>query len=114
MVAWWSTADGGDRVVVLGLVHSLVQLTAAGALLVLLARRLPDRRLPDRLGLVRPLLRTIAASGVAGAAAWGATRVVDLDGRGGAAVAVALAGVVGVVVYAVLQRGAWPERPGSG
>lgn len=105
MVGWWAAADGGDKVVVLGLTHSLVQLGAAGALLVILARRLPER-----LHLVRPLARTVGASIAAGVAAWGATRLVDVDGRADAAVAVVLAGLAGVVVYAVLQRGAWPER----
>ena len=105
MIGWWAAADGGDKVVVLGLAHSFVQLAAAGALLVVLARRLPER-----LHLVVPLARTIGASIAAGLAAWAATRLVDVDGRPDAAVAVVLAGLVGVGVYLVLQRGAWPGR----
>jgi putative peptidoglycan lipid II flippase len=105
MVLWWAAADGGDKVVVLGLTHSLVQLAAAGALLVLLVRRLPER-----LHLAVPLVRTALASAAAGAAAWAATHVVGGHARGDALVSLALAAVCGTVVYAVAQWGAWPTR----
>jgi putative peptidoglycan lipid II flippase len=105
MVLWWAAADGGDKVVVLGLTHSLVQLAAAGALLVLLVRRLPQR-----LHLAVPLVRTALASAAAGAAAWAATHVVGGHARGDALVSLALAAVCGTVVYAVAQWGAWPTR----
>jgi putative peptidoglycan lipid II flippase len=105
MVAWWSAADGGDKVVVLGLTHSVVQLGAAGALLVLLARRLPHR-----LGVAVSLARTVAASVLAGGAAWSASRIVDGHTRGDAVLALALAGTAGIAVYALAQWGAWPRR----
>ncbi len=105
MVLWWAAADGGDKVVVLGLTHSLVQLAAAGALLVLLVRRLPER-----LHLAVPLVRTALASAAAGAAAWAATHVVSGHARGDALVSLALAAVCGTVVYAAAQWGAWPTR----
>jgi len=84
---------------------SLAILLALAALVVLLARRLPER-----LHLVGPLTRTAAASVAAGAAAWAATHVVDGHTRGDAVVSLALAGVVGAAVYAGAQWGAWPVR----
>jgi putative peptidoglycan lipid II flippase len=105
MVAWWAAADGGDKVVVLGLTHSLVQLAAAGALLVLLARRLPER-----LHLTRPLVRTAAASAAAGGAAWAATHAISGHTRSHALASLVLAAVCGAMVYAAAQWGAWPTR----
>jgi putative peptidoglycan lipid II flippase len=105
MVAWWAAADGGDKVVVLGLTHSIVQVGAAGALLVLLSRRLRER-----LHVVGPLVRTTVASVAAGIAAWGATHLVDGHTRVDAAVALVLAAVAGGAVYAAAQWGAWPHR----
>lgn len=94
LMLWWSAAaEGGDRVVVLGLAHSVVQTAAALAAAGLLARRL-GRRLP-----VRAPLAATAAAVAAGLVARGLATAADPTGRLAAAVVTAGAGAAGLAVY---------------
>lgn len=101
MASWSAAATGGDRVVVLGLAHSAVQVGGALALLAVLARRLPR----GALALRASLARTGAASALAGAVAWAVVHVLPTGGRAGAAAATAAAGLAGAAVYLAVQRG---------
>lgn len=87
MVASSVTASGSNRVVVLGLVHSLVVTAGAGVLCLLLGRRL-GRTLGDLSAVLTPL----AIAGAAGAVAAAGVRLVDAGGRGGAAADLAVGG----------------------
>lgn len=105
MVVAWSAVGGAAKIAMLGLTHSAVQLAAALALGVVLARRLPGP-----LGVTRTLVRSGVGSALAGAAAWWVTRAINLHDRPGALVTVAAAAAAGAAVYAVTQVGAWPGR----
>ena len=104
MAWWWSLADGGDRVVVLGLAHSLVQLAGAGALLVLVARRLPTP-----MGVAGDLARSAAAALLAGGAAWAVTAALGGHSRADALLTLVVAGGAGTAAYALAQAGRWPR-----
>ena len=99
MLWWFARSTGDSRVVVLGLAHSTAMIAGAGALLVLLGRRI-HRAFPVGASLVRSV-------GCA-AAAYGAARlVVELlpsATRVDAAVPVVLGTALAVAVYAGLQR----------
>jgi putative peptidoglycan lipid II flippase len=96
MVAGAAAAHEGDRVVALGVAHSLAMTGAACALIVMLRRRYA-LHLPVGATLVRSVI-TAALAGGAGAVAAGA---VDSGGRTGAAAALA----AGLAADAVLSLG---------
>jgi putative peptidoglycan lipid II flippase len=96
MFAGASAADGTDRVVALGLAHSVAITGGAVVLTVLLERRY-HLHLPVGATLVRSLATASAACGL-GAVAAGA---VDTGGRAGAAAAL----ICGLVVVAVVSVG---------
>ena len=100
MVVWSGAVDGGDRVVVLGLAHSLVQLGGAAALLVILARRLPALRIAPSLA------RSAVGALIAGGVAYAIVRAVDAAGRPAALAALVIGGVAGVVMYLLTQLAA--------
>ncbi|HUR23030.1 MAG TPA: lipid II flippase MurJ [Acidimicrobiales bacterium] len=87
MVVCSATASVSDRVVVLGLVHSLVVTAGAVILAVLLGRRLGRP-----LGGVSDVLGPVAVAAAAGGAALLGVGVVDAGGRSGAAVDLVVAG----------------------
>jgi putative peptidoglycan lipid II flippase len=96
-----SLADERGKVVVLGLVHGAAVSAASVALYL---------RLRSRLGYAVPVLAALArgavASAAAGLAAWGVVTAVGTGGRVTAAGSIAAATVVGVAVYAAVQRAA--------
>lgn len=102
MVIGVAAANGADRVVALGVAHSVAMTAGAVALVVLLARRY-DLRLPVSATLARSAITAIGA-GVVGGVVAGA---VDSGGRAGAAAAL-LAAVLVVGVLSV--AGQWLLR----
>lgn len=114
MIATSLAASGSDRVVVLGLVHSVVVTAGAAVLCVLFGHRL-GRRLGHLSGVLRPLAVAVAAGAVAGVG----VRLVDADGRAGAAVDLALGGGAGTfiagagVVWLMRAERAAPARLGG-
>lgn len=108
MVGAATFTTGSDRVVALGVAHS-VAMTVGAACLFALVRRRVGHRLP----FVATAVRTLVVSAAAGAAAALVVEATDAAGRGGAAVAL-VAGTVAagiVVVGGQLALGA-PEMRG--
>jgi putative peptidoglycan lipid II flippase len=97
MVVAALSVTGGSRVVALGLAHSVAYTVGAGALVVLVQRRLP-----------RPLAvgPTLARAGLAAAGVWAAAtvccRAVGGQGRVGAALDVSVGGLVAVAAGVVV------------
>ena len=94
MVALFSVAGAGDRVVVLGLAHSAALVAGAAALSVVV-----DRRVGQRCLAPASLLRGLAAGVAAGVAARVVADLVPGGTRPAALAAVALGGLAGVAVY---------------
>ena len=82
MVVFVSLASGEDRVVALGLAHSVAMIAGAIALLMALARK---RRLALRVGPT--VVRSALVAAVGGGVAWWTTRSIGSDSRGHAATA---------------------------
>jgi putative peptidoglycan lipid II flippase len=101
LMVWWSSAaSGGDRVVALGLAHSLVQTAAAVALGVVLARRLGRRVAGPAVG------RAAVAAVAGGLGAYGVARALGGGTRPAALGALVLSGLAGAAVSAgVLAAG---------
>jgi putative peptidoglycan lipid II flippase len=98
LMVWWSAAaSGDDKVVVLGLAHSVVQLGGAAVMLAVVRRRLPSLR------TMGSVARSTSASVLAGAAAYGVVRAVGTTGRAGAVVVLAVAAVIGAASYLAVQ-----------
>ena len=93
MVAGSAVVDGADRVVVLGVAHSVAATVGAGVLFVLLRRRVPS---PMAVG--GRVVRSLAGAGAAGSVALMAVRLVPGSGRAGAAGALAAGAAAGVAV----------------
>jgi putative peptidoglycan lipid II flippase len=102
MVIGVSVTDGGDRVVALGLAHSVAMTGGALALTVLL-----ERRYHLHLTVGPTLGRSVLTAAVAGGVGAAAAGAVDSGGRAGAAAALA----VGLAVVGVLSIvGQWVLR----
>lgn len=95
MVAGSAVASGTDRVVVLGLAHSVAMTAGAVALCVLLRGRLPETA-----PVAPAVARGVLAAAVAGAVAVVVASVVDGSGRVGAFADLAFAGPLGVLAAA--------------
>jgi putative peptidoglycan lipid II flippase len=102
MVVFVSLSSGEDRVVALGLAHSVAMLGGAITLLVALARK---RRLVLRVGPT--VARSALVAAVGGGLAWWTTRAIGSGGRGHAATALMAGGVLGLLVVA---GGHWALR----
>jgi len=102
MVALYASVSGSDKVVVLGIAHSVAMVGAASVLLVLLRRRVGER-----VACLTSLARSAAGALAAGVVARLVSDAVALDGRGGAAATVVVAGVAGVAVFIGI---AWATR----
>ncbi|MBV8295677.1 MAG: oligosaccharide flippase family protein [Acidimicrobiia bacterium] len=99
LMLWWFWRSVGDsRVVVLGLAHSAAMVLGAGALLVLLGRRI-HRTFP----VGSALARSLACAAVAYAAARLAVHVLAAGSRVEAAATVVLGAVLALAAYAGLQ-----------
>jgi putative peptidoglycan lipid II flippase len=102
MVAGVTVATGDDRVVVLGLAHSLAMVVGAAVLFALVRRRVGEP-VPVGAGVVR----AVVAASVTAVVAAGVASAVDGavgDGRIGAALTLVVAGGAGVAAYLVVQR----------
>lgn len=118
MVVASSLASGATRVVVLGLVHSLVVTAGAAGLFHLLRRRIA-RPLPIAATVLRSLVIAVAAGG----AAYAGVRLAGGAGRADAAIDLAVAGAAaaftaGALLWSFagsegLSRPAWGEGGGS-
>ena len=104
MVAGYGWASGDGRLSAIGYGHSAAFLAGAGALALLLRRRMRERW-----GLASPLLRSLACAVVAGGVASVLVAVLPDGGRAAAAVTVVLAGGAGAAVYLGAQR--WLRAP---
>ncbi|HEX2273223.1 MAG TPA: lipid II flippase MurJ, partial [Acidimicrobiales bacterium] len=104
MVALFSLADGGDRVVALGLAHSVAMVAGAAALLLLVRRRAGEPCIAPG-----SLLRGLAAGAAAGVAARLVADRLPAGGRLAAALAVALGVAAAAAVYVAVQ--AWLRAP---
>lgn len=99
LMFWWtSSTDGINQVAALGAAHSVVQLAGAIVLMMVIAKKLPHS-----LDVVVPIVRSCGSSAVAGLAVWYLVEIIPLEGRFGAAFTVAMAGFVGVAIYAGIQ-----------
>ncbi|MEA2933191.1 MAG: putative peptidoglycan lipid flippase [Actinomycetota bacterium] len=102
MVAGFAAATGDDRVVVLGLAHSVAMVVGAAALLAAVRRRV-GTPVPVGAGVARALLAGAAAAVVAA----GASATVDgvrPGTRTGAGLTLVVAGAAGGAAYMVAQR----------
>lgn len=99
MVVGAGAAEGTDRVVALGLAHSVTMSTAALVLVILLVRRYRVR-----IEIGASVARSAVTAGVAGAVGALVAGGVDSGGRSGAAVAI---GAAVLVVGAVTLLGQW-------
>lgn len=98
MVIGFATTTGGDRVVALGVAHS-VAMVGGAALLVALVRR----RVGERWAVGAALARAGSGALATGLAAAAAAAAVPGDGRGTDAVAVVVGGAAGVAAYVAVQ-----------
>jgi putative peptidoglycan lipid II flippase len=98
MILGASTADGTDRVVALGLAHSVAMTAGAIALFVMLTRHAGQT-----MRVSATVLRSTVGAVVTGLAGWTTVQALDGGGRRGALAALAGAGVVMAVVTAVGQ-----------
>jgi putative peptidoglycan lipid II flippase len=94
MLVWSSAASGGQRVVVLGLAHSLVTTAGAAGLWVLVRRRLGE---PLPAG--RALARSLACAAAGGVVARLVADRLPAGGRPGAALVVAVGATLAVAAY---------------
>ena len=102
MVAGFAAATGDDRVVVLGVAHSVAMVIGAAVLLVQVRRRVGEP-VPVVAGATRALVSAAAAAAAAGAAA-AVERVVAGEGRLAAALTLVVAGGAGLATYLAAQR----------
>ncbi|MDP8938343.1 MAG: hypothetical protein M3O23_11560, partial [Actinomycetota bacterium] len=98
MVVGFATTTGDDRVVALGVAHS-VAMVGGAALLVVLVRR----RVGERWAIAAALVRAGGAALAAGLTAAAVAAVVPGQGRGADAVAVVVGGAAGVAAYLAVQ-----------
>ena len=98
MLVLYAAATGGDRVVVLGLAHSVAMVAGAAALLLLVRRRVGERCLS-----YASLGRGVACGLAAGLAARLVADRLPGGGRPTALLAVALGTLAGLAVYLVAQ-----------
>jgi putative peptidoglycan lipid II flippase len=98
MIVGASVAHGTDRVVVLGLAHSIAMTAGAVALFVMLTRHAGHA-----MRVTATVLRSAAGAVITGVAGWGTVQVLDGGGRRGALAALAGAGAVMAVVTAANQ-----------
>ena len=101
MVAAAAVVDGADLVAWLAAAHSGAHLL--GALALLRPARAAAGR-PDAARLARPLAFTVASAVLAGAVMGAVVQVVDGGGRASAALALAVAGTLGLATYLAGQR----------
>ncbi len=107
MVAGFAAATGDDRVVVLGVAHSVAMVVGAAVLLALVRRRVGEP-----VPVVAGASRAVLVGAVAATVAAGTAAVVDRlagpgalgDGRAAAAVTLVLAGGAGAATYLLGQR----------
>jgi putative peptidoglycan lipid II flippase len=99
MVAGFAASTGDDRVVALGLAHSVAMVVGATVLLAVVRRRVGEP-----VPVAGAAARSVLAAGVAAAVGAGAARVVPGDGRAGAALTLLVAGGGAAAAYLVVQR----------
>ena len=103
MVVGFAAATGDDRVVVLGLAHSVAMVVGAVVLLALVRRRV-GWPVPVAAGTARAVLAAAVAGAVAAGVAASVDRAVAGDGRMAAALTLLVAGGAGLAAYFVAQR----------
>lgn len=108
MVVGAALAGPDDRITVLAGAHSAAYLAGAGALLVAVRRRTPGG---SGVHVGRPLVVTTAAAVLMSVVTWATSQPFDLPGRGGAVVALAVAGTVGLGAYVGAQALLGGSRP---
>jgi putative peptidoglycan lipid II flippase len=104
MAVLFALASGGDRVMVLGLAHSIAMLGGAAALLVVVRRRVGEPCFAPG-----SLVRGLAAGVAAGVAARLVADRLAAGGRGSATLALLVGGAVAAAVYLGIQ--AWLRAP---
>jgi putative peptidoglycan lipid II flippase len=104
MLALFAVADGGDRVVALGLAHSVAMVAGAATLLAVVGRRAGEACVP-----AGSLLRGLGAGVAAGVAARLVADRLPAGGRPAATLALALGGAAAGAVYLAVQ--AWLRAP---
>jgi putative peptidoglycan lipid II flippase len=96
MFVLFARATGADKVVVLGIAHSVAFIAAALVLVFLLRQRVGEP-----VGCATSLARSLGGALACGVVARLVADQLALDGRAGAALTVLVAGAAGVAVYAV-------------
>jgi len=104
MLVLFGAAGANDRVVVLGVAHSVAMMVGAAALLVIV-----DRRVGGRCLRAASLLRGLPAGAAAGVTARLVADLVPGESRLAALVAVGMGGTAGIVVYLAGQW--WMRAP---
>jgi putative peptidoglycan lipid II flippase len=102
MIVLFLSASGSDKVVVLGVAHSIAMVGAAVVLFGLLRRRV---RVPAV--CIASLARSLTGAAAGGLVARVLADALALDGRRGAALTIVVAGAAGIAVYACT---AWLTR----